>query len=206
MSRLPSISFAQVVSSVAEKYVLAPVAQAALKGLGAKAEQPIETFDTERRILLATQFVRALRNVGVAEANRLEHALYEALDAAPTSRRSVVIKDAISLIAVRNHVAQVTTALGVPWSSGMQVQSAISDVARFVSANGGGQIETEAKQPVSILFLVKTNRPLGAIALDPASQTPPWLVGVAGLTRDFHARNHGSSTVLEFWISLQQAA
>lgn len=113
MSRLPSIPFAQVVSSVAEKYVSASVAQAALKVLGAKAEQPIDTFDTERRILLATQFVRALRNVGVAEANRLEHALYEALDAAPTSRRAVVIKDAISLIAVRNHVAQVTTALGV---------------------------------------------------------------------------------------------
>jgi hypothetical protein len=180
-------TFSQVAREVGGKYLTLPAIKAALEPLGAKAELIVEDCDVERRLQLTTQFVRALRNVSVAEAHRLEHELFEALDAAPTSRRSVAIRDAISLITVRNHIHQLVTALGMPWSDGMGVQSAVSELARFIAGTGGGRIDTEATRDGSIQFEVWTHRPLGPISVAGVA-TPPWLVGVAKLARDFRTR------------------
>lgn len=197
-------TFSQVAREIAGKHVPLPVIKAALDGLGAKAEHLVEELDAERKLLLANQFVRTLRNVGVADAHRIEHEMYAALGVAPTSRRSVVIKDAISLITVRNHVHQLVTALGMSWSAGMQVQSAISDVARFVSANGGGKIETEAGADGRIRFELWTNRSLGPVSIGVA--TPPWLVGIAKLAEGFQSRPAAGGTHLQFWITAPREA
>lgn len=197
------MNFKQLVRDVAGKHLDAATIQRALEALGPRAEQRVEQLDADRKIQLTGQFVRALRNVGVADSVRVEHDLVDALGAAPTSKRVVIIKDAISLIAIRNHVAQLCTAVGMPWSLGMQVQSAVSDVARFLSAHGGGQIETEAKAGDRITFEIRTNRGLGAVSLE-AGSTPTWLVGVTGLSDGLDARADGAGTQIDFWIPLSQ--
>lgn len=196
-------TFSQVARDVAGRYLPAAIIKGALDPLGAKADQAVDTLDVERRRQLATQFVRALRNVGVAESTRVEHELFTALGAAPTQRRSVPIKDAISLIAIRNHVQQLATAIGMPWSEGMQVQSAISDVARFLSQNGGGRIETEATPGGGVHVDVWTNRGLAPIAL---ATPPPWLIGVVSLARGFRELpGEGGGSRFEFWINMTVA-
>lgn len=197
-------TFSQVARDVAGKYLAAATIKNALDPLGAKAEQATDTLDVERRRQLATQFVRALRNVGVADSTRIEHELFTALGAAPTQRRSIPIKDAISLIAIRNHVQQLATAVGMPWGEGMQVQSAISDVARFLSQNGGGRIETEATAEGRIHVEVVMNRGLAPIVL----ATPPmWLIGVVSIARGFHElpAGEGAGARFEFWINMTVA-
>lgn len=195
-------TFSQVARESAARYANQQSITSALEALGAKAELPLDELDVGRRLALTGQFVRGLRNVGVADAARLEHALLEALDAAPTGRREFVIKDAISLVTVRNHIQQLTTALGIPWSESMQVQSAISDVVRFLSQQGGGRIETLAYAD-SIHFEVWSNRGLGHVSVEFPAQTPPWLVAVASLARDFRARRAHEGTHLDFSIDLR---
>lgn len=191
-------TFAQVAREVAGRHAPTSPIDSALEALGAKADHLVDELDVERKLQLATQFVRGLRTVGVADAQRIEHELFAALGATPTARRSVVIKDAISLITVRNHVGQLATALGMAWSAGMQVQSAVSDVARFVSTTGGGKIETEAMDGGRIHFEVWTNRAIGPVSMGAA--TPPWLIGVAKLAEGFRSRPAGAGAHLEFWI------
>lgn len=195
-------TFSQVARESAARYATQEAITSALEVLGAKADLPLDELDVGRRLALTGQFVRGLRNIGVADATRLEHDLFEALDAAPTSRRGFVVKDAISLVTVRNHIQQLTTALGVPWSQGMQVQSAISDVVRFLSQHGGGRIETLAYED-SIHVEVWSNQALGYVSLEFAAQTPTWLVAVASLARDFRARRAHEGTHLEFSIDMR---
>lgn len=197
-------TFAHAAREIASKHVTAATIKGALDTLGAKAEHGIDELDTERKLALANHFVRALRNVGVVDAHRIEHELLAALGAAPTSRRAVMIKDAISLITVRNHVGQLVTALGVPWSVGMQVQSAVSDIARYVSANGGGKIETEALGDGRILCEVWTNRLVATPA--PGAPTPQWLVAVSKLADGLRARPAGAGTHLTFSIAMPREA
>jgi len=199
-------TFSQVVRDIAGRWLPLPTIKHGLEALGLKAEQPLGDTSVERKLQMIAQFVRGLRNVGVAEAAQIEHHLYLALGAAPTERREVVVKDAISLIAVRNHVQQLATALGVPWAESMQVQSAVSDVARFVASSGGGRIETEALGDGRVHLSVWTNRPLGPLSIE---HPPPWLVGMAALTRALRARpSHepeAGGTHLELWIPMAAA-
>jgi len=197
-------TFAHVAREIAGATVPAPIIKSALDALGMKADYLVAELDAERKLQLATQFVRGLHGVGVADAHRIAHDLFAALGARPTSRRPVVIKDAISLITVRNHVGQLVTALGMSWSAGMQVQSAVSDVARFVSGNGGGRIETEAVDGGRIHFEVWTNRPIGPVSIGAA--TPTWLVGVAKLAEGFRSRPSGAGAHMQFWINASRAA
>lgn len=193
-------TFSEVARRIAGGYLSPSSLKSALEPLGARAEHPLLDLDTERKLQLTSQFVRGLRVLGVADAHRLEHELYESLGVAPTSRRAVVIKDAISLIAVRNHVSQLAVAMGMSWSASMAVQSAVSDVARFVSTNGGGRVETEAPGDGRIHFEVWTNRPLPPFTFGGLT-TPPWLVGVIKLAEGFRSRPEASGTHLDFWIA-----
>jgi hypothetical protein len=199
-------TFSEVVRDVAGRWLPLPIIKQSLEVLGQKAEQPLAEIPHERKLQLVAQFVRGLRNIGVAQAAQIQHLLYVALGAAPTERREVIVKDAISLIAVRNHVQQLGAALGVPWSESMQVQSAISDVARFVATAGGGRIETEALNDGRVHFSVWTNTALGPISI---ASPPPWLVGAAALTAAFRVRPwhgpEGSGTHIELWIPMAAA-
>ncbi|MFT3766953.1 MAG: hypothetical protein QM820_15755 [Minicystis sp.] len=195
-------TFSQVARDVAGKYLALATIKSALDHVGARVDHPLAELDVDRRLQLTSQFVRALRDVGVTEANRIEQALFEALGAAPTKRRSLPIKDAISLITVRNHVHQLATALGIPWSEGMQVQSALSDVARHVStAGGGGRLELEASPDGRIHVEVWSHRPLDPVSIEPGA-TPTWLIGVAKLSRGLRAASApDGGTHLELWIA-----
>jgi hypothetical protein len=198
-----SMKFSEVAATVGARRAPQNSVRRALDALGSKADLPLDGLDTERKLQLVGLFVRALRNVGVAEAAQIQHDLYASLGAAPTARRPVAIKDAISLVTVRNHVQQLTAALGVPWALGMQMQSAISDVARFVSAHGGGRIETEAAE-AHIHFVVTVTRKLGPIGLAGA-HVPPWLIGVSQLASNLEVADEGEGTALTFDISVTQS-
>jgi hypothetical protein len=201
-----SSTFSHVAREVAQRYATLQAIKAALDHVGARAEQPIAEMDVERKLMLVGHFVRALRSVSVVDASHLERDLFHALDAAPTARRAVEVKDAISLITVRNHVGQVASALGMPWAEGMQVQSALSDVARFLAQHGGGRIETVARPDGGIRFDVWTNRALAPFSIEYPSQKPPWLVGVAALAQGFHAHHVHGGTHIEFSIPPRTSA
>lgn len=195
--------FSEIAADVSRRSAPQEAVARALSLMGARADLLVDDLDADHRIRLVGQFVRGLRNIGVHEAARIERDLYEAVGAGPTSRRPVVVKDAISLVAVRNHVQQLTTALGVPWATGMQIQSAISDVARFVAANGGGQIDMEADADGLMRFAVRMDTYLPMVSLGAA--TPPWLVGVAELTDDFRMRHDAHATHIQIKIGHREA-
>ncbi len=193
-------TFSHTAREIAGKYVPEPAVRRALDAVGARADQPIDALDGERRIALVSQFVRALHGVGVHESTRIEHELGRAVGADPTGRRPVVIKDAISLITVRNHVHQLATAIGLSWAAGMALQSAVSEVARHVATNGGGRIETEATLDGRIHFDVTAARDLGPVSVDARAPLPSWLIGVSKLAQGLRSASESSGTRIQFWI------
>ncbi len=197
-------TFSRIAHQIAAPYARPEIIHRAVEALGAKAELRVTDVEPERRLSIAEQFVRSLRNVGVSDSTTLQRDLFQALGVAPTSRRSVQVKDAISLIAIRNHLQQVTTSMGFSWGDGMRIQSAISDVARFLSQSGGGRIETHAEDE-SIHFDVWTQRPVSASSLERPGQTPAWLVATLSLARGFLAAPAHGGTHLSFTIDRQLA-
>jgi hypothetical protein len=83
--------------------------------------------------------VRNLRDLTVEASTELERQMLQAVGALPKGEKSIPIKDNISIITLRNHVRYLCVVLGAEWSLGMLVQSAVSDLARFVLARGAAR-------------------------------------------------------------------
>jgi hypothetical protein len=197
------MTFAQLARSVAQKHVPGSAVESALAALGGKAEWNLSSLDAERKGSLVSHFVRGLRNIGVHAASRIERAMLEAAGCCGAGRRVLVLKDAISLIAVRNQVHQLATAVGLAWSESMRVQSAVSDIARFVVERGGGRIEIEETLD-GLSFVVLTALDIGPV-LHPGTPAPTWLSGTLNIARDFRSSRSGGGTALEFWLSRPQS-
>lgn len=142
MGHVPQ-TFAQFVQSIAERYVSRSAVDVALFALGTRADSLWLSMPAEKKRGLINHFVRALRDVSVMVLTQLEHALLRAAGVSLTTTRSLVLKSAISLVAVRNQIQLSLTGLGVQWSEMMRFQSAIADITRHVLQHGGGSVELE---------------------------------------------------------------
>ena len=196
-------TFAQLARSVADKYVSVETIDASLQALGGKAEFPLSSLDVDRKSALISHFVRGLRNIGVHTASRIEHALLAAGGCGSAGRRTIVLKDAISLIAARNQVHQILTSLGMEWQGSMRFQSAISDVARFVIERGGGRIELE-EVPGAIVCIVYVTQDLGPLVSTGAT-APTWLASTLNLTKDVRTSRSGTGSSVEIRLPRPQA-
>jgi len=188
-------TFSQLAHDVAVRHVPMAAIDGALASLGGKGEWSVYSMDPDRRSALISHFVRSLRNVGVHTASRVEAALLSAAGCRPVGCRVIVLKDAISLIAVRNQIHQMITSLGAGWSGSMRYQSALSDIARFVIERGGGRIELE-DSPGHIIFLVHTAEDIGQVSTQPGS-APPWLAATLNLTKEVRVSRIGSGSIVE---------
>lgn len=186
-------TLAELVRTVAVNFVPETAVEAALGAIASKADTALSSLDTERRGMLINHFVRSIRNIGVHTASKLEHALLEASGCCPASRRIVALKDAISLIAVRNQTHAMATAIGLAWAESMRLQSAVSDVARFVIEHGGGRLEMEETLS-GLLISVRATGDLGPIV----TPAPSWLISTTNLAKTFRSARSGGSTYLEF--------
>lgn len=196
-------TFAQLARSVADKHVPPETIEQSLQALGGKAEWSLQSLDADRKGALISHFVRGLRNIGVHAASKIEHALLSAAGCTSAGRRTVVLKDAISLIAARNQVHQILTSLGMEWQSSMRFQSAISDVARYVIERGGGRIELEEISG-AILCIVYITQDTGPISPSGAA-TPSWLASTLNLTKDVRTSRTGSGSSVEIRLPRPQA-
>jgi hypothetical protein len=132
---------AELLSGATANRCAPDVLRSALTALGPKAAESPQAMDAERRAALVSLFVRNLRGLPVAEAALLEHELLSVVGAMPSPRKSVGIRDALSLVALRNYIRYLTVAINLGWAPGMQIQSAISELARLVQEAGGGRID-----------------------------------------------------------------
>lgn len=196
-------TFAQLARSVADKHVPPESIEQSLQALGGKAEWSLQSLDADRKGALISHFVRGLRNIGVHAASKIEHALLSAAGCTSAGRRTVVLKDAISLIAARNQVHQILTSLGMEWQSSMRFQSAISDVARYVIERGGGRIELEEISG-AILCIIYITQDTGPISNSGAA-TPSWLASTLNLTKDVRTSRTGSGSSVEIRLPRPQA-
>jgi hypothetical protein len=118
------------------------VVEQGLSLLGERAEMPLDDQSRETRALMVNQFVRRLRGVSLDKLHDFERMLLVALHAAPAGVQDVLIVDAISVIKARNHLGQVAKSLGLGWSDGMRLESAVSDLVRYALSHGGGLLQT----------------------------------------------------------------
>jgi hypothetical protein len=205
MEQLTS-SFAQFARDIAGKHVPEVAIEAALSSLGGKAAGSLEGLNVERRGALINHFVRSIKNIGVHTASQLEHELLARAGCCPAGRRIAALKDAISIIAVRNHLHQMATSLGLSWKEAMRLQSAVSDVARFVVSRGGGRIELDSADN-GLFVTVYAGADLGPIpATGSASAiTPAWLAGTMNLVKGFRCSRTDHDAVLEFLFETSQS-
>lgn len=199
----PTTTFSQLAHSVAVRFVTDTTVDAALAAIGSKAHWVVADLTIEKRCALINHFVRALRDTGVHTATRLEHALLTAAQCPASGRRVISIKDAISLIAVRNQVHQLATGVGLSWNESMRLQSAISDLARYIVEKGGGRIEIEDTSS-ALFFMVYANADLGPCT-PPDAVTPPWLAATVGIAQGFRCGRAVTGSQFQFWHGRPQS-
>lgn len=199
----PTITFAQLARGIASKHVSSTAVESALNALGSKSLSVMADLTVERRSSLINHFVRSLRDTSVQTSSRLEHALLSAASCRTNGRRVIVLKDAISLIAVRNQVHQLATGIGMSWNESMRLQSAISDLARFLVDKGGGRIEIEDTSS-ALFFMVDSISDLGPCS-PPETPTPPWLTSTMNIAQGFRSARTVTGTHFEFWHARPQS-
>lgn len=194
------VTLSQTARKIAAGFVGPENLEDALRAVGTRAEKPIDAHDLETKAGLVSYFVRNLRDLTVEASTELERQMLQAVGAVPKGEKVVPIKDNISIITLRNHVRYLCVVLGAEWSLGMLVQSAISDLARFVLARGGGSF-TITVQLRDIHFRVHIDRQVEG--------GPGWLKGVAQdsllaglkpLARDQKSGVSAHGSVMEFYI------
>ncbi len=199
-------NFAQIARTRAVRFTPPATIEAALVPLASSAEQSVETLDRERKIQMVTRFVRAIPALGVHASAMLEHELLDAIGVSRTGRYVIVVQNAISLISVRNHLHELAALVGFSWSDGMTVQSAVSDVARYLVDHGGGTIEMQTTEDHRIAVSVHSKLNLGLINASPGPGTPPWLAGAMNLATQFRSPQGGLGSNLEFSFDVPRAA
>lgn len=194
-----NVTLAQLARGIAVRFVQPAVIDAALIALGTRADIVLSELTTERRSTLINHFVRLLRNTGIQTATRVEHAMLEAASCRTAEKRVISLKDAISLIAVRNLIHQMATAVGIGWNDSMKLQSALSDISRFIIEKGGGKVEIKDTGS-ALVFLIDSLADLTAFS-PPQIPSPSWLASTLNLAQGFRTTLSGGGTHFEFWYA-----
>jgi len=105
--------------------------------------------------------VRARLTQGSQPRVLKEHELLNVVGAMPSPRKSLEIRDALSLAALRNYVRYLTIAINVGLAAGMQVKSAIPEPARLVQEAGGGRFEFQISLHDRLISLQITRTNIG---------------------------------------------
>ena len=194
------LTLSQTARKIAAGFVGPENLEDALRAVGTRADRPVETQDLETKAGLVSYFVRNLRDLTVEASTELERQLLQAIGATPKGEKALPIKDNISVITLRNHVRYLCVVLGAEWSLGMLVQSAISDLARFVLARGGGSFVISV-QLRDIHFRVNIDRQLdGGPGWMKAVANDSLLAGLRPLARDPKSGVSAHGSVMEFFI------
>jgi hypothetical protein len=117
--------------------------EAALSSLGERQHVALTQLEATRRGAAIGQFVRNLRGLAVEESTALERRLLHAANAFPPAKQELALRDALSLIALRNTVRYLAVVLGFPWSEGMLVEAALSELGRTLQEAGGATLTIE---------------------------------------------------------------
>jgi hypothetical protein len=194
------VTLSQTARKIAAGFVGPENLEEALRAVGTRAERPIDSQDVETKAGLVSYFVRNLRDLTVEASTELERQMLQAVGATPKGEKSVPVKDNISVITLRNHVRYLCVVLGAEWSLGMLVQSAISDLARFVLARGGGFFVISV-QLRDVHFRVHIDRQLegGPGWLKNVAQDS-LLAGLKPLARDQKSGVSAHGSVMEFFV------
>jgi len=130
--------FETVIRRIAGRHADSAQIDSALDSVRDRLSREIEQQDVVKAALLVNRFVRNLGG-DARESAELERALLRALGMRPTARTTLTINDAISVIALGNHVRYLTVCLGIDWSDGMHFQGAVSDLAHAAESAGGAE-------------------------------------------------------------------
>ncbi|MBI2394424.1 MAG: hypothetical protein HYV09_32940 [Deltaproteobacteria bacterium] len=151
----------------------------ALAALGSRATEPLASVDATRRALIINQFMRRVRNLTVRESDAVERDMLTRADAFPQGERPWQVKDALSLVALRNGVRLFCVCMGVDWAESMRMQSAVAELGRALLELGGGTVRLE---------LLDRGEEL-AITIDHPDHTSPVALGTAlrPLVEQMHA-------------------
>ncbi len=142
-------SLGEVMGKVAARHVDVGVVEAALRAVGGAVRRPLEDLPAHQRTRLINQFVRALRGPSVHAALRIEKELLDQADCAPAPHCELMARDGLSTIALRSHVRYIAVYAGLDWNDGMMLQSAFSELARVLQADGGAVFRFEATDDFS---------------------------------------------------------
>lgn len=110
----------------------------ALAVLGPESEAELGALSTLRRAELADRFVRNLRTLSIVRAPELHRRLLEQVDASPRGAWSGDLRDPMGLMALRNQVKYVLTAVGFDWEEMSRLQACVGGLSRWIESNGGG--------------------------------------------------------------------
>lgn len=191
------VNFSQAARRVASKYVDASSLDAAMEVLGARAEKDVDSLDSEGKASLISFLVRNLRELSVEEATELERKLLREMGAVPKPMKTIIVKDDISVITLRNYVRYLCVYLGMEWNRGMLLQSAVSDLARFALTRGSGTFEiSAAREKVSFRVHIDGQVAIGGAWLSTSNE--PLLAGVRNLARGLRSTSGAQGSHLEF--------
>jgi hypothetical protein len=190
----------RAIHEVASRHVSPKRADDALAAVGLRGDEPHAANSREERAQLVARYVRALREVGVEASAVLERELFTALDAVPQGECAFPIRDALSLVALRNHVRVACVCAGMDWARGMQLQSAVSEVAREVASWG----------VATLAIAVRANAVQFAVGLPPGSagraanavqDRASWVAGLLEQSQSYRILPHPSRPRLEFDVA-----
>jgi hypothetical protein len=195
------LTLAQTARKIAAGFVKPESLEDALKTVGSRADRPMDAQDLETKAGLVSYFVRNLRDLNVETSTELERQMLKAVGAVPKGEKSIHIKDNISAIALRNYVRYLCVVVGAEWSRGMLLQSAVSDIARFVLARGGGTFHVSVEIR-DVLFRVQMERQLegGSDWLKSAIQDP-LLTGLKDLAYGVKSGTSAQGSTMEYYMS-----
>jgi hypothetical protein len=195
------LTLSQTARRIAAGFVKPETLEDALKTVGSRAEKPMDAQDLETKAGLVSYFVRNLRDLTVDASTELERQMLKAVGAVPKGEKSIHIKDNISAIALRNYVRYLCVILGAEWSRGMLLQSAISDIARFVLARGGGTFNVSVELR-DVLFRVHVDRQLeGGAGWVKGAIQDPLLTGLKDLAHGMKSGVSAQGSTVEFYMS-----
>jgi hypothetical protein len=169
----------EVLKLTAAKRCSADMLSAGIQAVAPKMGHSDNGLEPERKAVLVSLFVRNLRGLPVTDAAQLEHELLTAVGALPGARKTLEIRDALSLVGLRNYVRYLTVAINLNWANGMQTQSALSELARLIQEAGGGKFEIHTDLSVRAITVLATCK--HAMQLAPALQT--WANSLPGCVR-----------------------
>jgi hypothetical protein len=179
-----------------------PDLSTAASALGEEGNRELMQVPPERRLLLTDQFVRNLRSLPMDRAVELEHALLPAVDAAPPETWRIALGGPQSLVALRTQIKLSLTALGLPWSVILRLQSCMCMLAGWIDESGGGTVELTTTRS-SMRFRLTTQ----ALGGDAAMLRDSPMVGtLQEHVPDLVTNSDGSEIVLQFSLRAPEEA